>query len=277
MHVSSYYATALLVALASLAGVAQAVEFDEKLKAPMVKTGAELKPKLESYTVLMNRLAAKSPLEVVRDQAALRERFDAQFQLGRLVDARAPLPELASLGFEAKADGSYHIDTKEHPEWRPLDSQLLVFANTQVLDGLAPALIARGFRPEDVDAMRRYVSEHNLDRELARAKLAIAVSTSKVAKKYQKLKRSFDEQLMLAYFYQKGIDAAEVQRQWGAALLDALDPQRQRILATVLTEQTGTWFIAPTATDAALQYEREMLLRPDFEQLAKTAFEEGRL
>jgi hypothetical protein len=60
-------------------------------------------------------------------------------------------------------------------------------------------------------------------------------------------------------------------------LLDTLDAQRQRVLASFLGEQDGFWSVSPTDDTAALEQERQTLLRADFEQLAKAAFEEGRL
>jgi len=150
-------------------------------------------------------------------------------------------------------------------------------ANPQVLDGFAPELIARGFRQSDIDAVRQYVDTHDLARAKAKDKYAVVLGASKVAKKFQKIKRPFDDDAMLSYFYQKAFGAAVVDHQWSAGLLTSLDSQRQRILASYMQEQSGTWFIGPTSTLDAIKYERNLLLRPDSEQFIKTAFEEGRL
>jgi hypothetical protein len=270
-------AAMFIMTLAGLVGAAQAVEFDERLKTPMMKNGAELRSEFESYQASAISLAAKSPLEAVRDRSASRQRFDAQWQLGRLVDAHTPLPELAALGFEAGKDGSYKIDTKQHPEWRDLDRELVTFSKPEILGGIASDLLARGFRSEDLDALNRYVREHDLERTQSARRLSLAISTSRVAKKYQKIRRPFDAQMMLSFVYQRSLDAAETQRQWANALLDTLDAQRQRVLASFLSEQAGFWSVSPTDDTAALEQERQMLLRADFEQLAKAAFEEGKL
>ena len=82
---------------------------------------------------------------------------------------------------------------------------------------------------------------------------------------------------MASFFYQKQWHFDEVESLWAAGLLDALEPQAQRILASYLSETTSTVLIAPTSTADAFKYEKVLLLRPDFEQFAKTAFEEGRL
>ena len=60
MHVPSYpRVVAWLFMLASFAGVAQAVEFDEKVKAPMARGGAELKTQAESYSASFARLRSR--------------------------------------------------------------------------------------------------------------------------------------------------------------------------------------------------------------------------
>ena len=66
MHVPSYpRVVALLLVLASFAGSAQAVEFDEKLKAPMVKDAAVLRTQAQSYAEKFTALQAASPQEFI--------------------------------------------------------------------------------------------------------------------------------------------------------------------------------------------------------------------
>jgi hypothetical protein len=152
----------------------------------------------------------------------------------------------------------------------------LLLSEPSLLAGLEGTFTARGFRPEDHAALRAYVNAHNLKKMRDERQLSIAISASKMAKKLQKLKR-LDDNFMASLFYQKSWDIAETDRQWVAGLLAALDPQAQRILASYFGEVKGSGYIAPTDTAAAYRYERELLLRPDFEQLAKTAFKEGKL
>lgn len=266
----------LALPLLALVASAPAVEFDEKVRAPQVRSGAELKPRLESYAALMKAVNEKSPLDVARDASLVKERFDARWQLGRLVDSRQPLPELEALGFTARPDGSYVIDTAAHPEWRPLDQTLITLAEPSTLALIEGQLIARGMSPEQIDHIRQYVARNNLRTARDESKLRIALTASKVAKKLQKLKR-LDDTFMWSFAYQKSLDHAEVDQRWAANLLQGLEPQSQRILASYMQEGEGQWFIVPTSDEAALQYERELLLRPDFEQLAKKAFQEGKL
>ncbi len=262
--------------LLALAASAPAVEFDEKVRAPQVRSGAELKPRLESYAALMKALNERSPLEVVKDASLVKERFDVRWQLGRLVDSRQQLPELESLGFTARPDGSYVIDTAVHPEWRPLDQTLITLADPSTLALIEKQLAARGMSPAQIDIIRQYAAVNNLKNARDESKLRIALAASKVAKKLQKIKR-LDDTFMWSFAYQKSLDHAEVDQRWAANLLKALEPQSQRILSSYMQEGDGQWFIVPTSDDQALQLERELLVRPDFEQLAKKAFKEGNL
>ena len=83
MHVPSYprlpaWLPMMMLMLAGFAGPAQAVEFDEKLKAPMARGGAELKTQAESYSATFARLGSASPLEMVTNKALTAERFDLE-------------------------------------------------------------------------------------------------------------------------------------------------------------------------------------------------------
>jgi hypothetical protein len=82
---------------------------------------------------------------------------------------------------------------------------------------------------------------------------------------------------MASYFYQKRVQQAESERAWVIGLLDSLPPQAQRIVVSYFAEVAPTSVISPTDNAPAYQFERELLLKPDFERLARTAFEEGTL
>jgi hypothetical protein len=268
--------TLLALLFAAFAGVAQAVEFDEKIKAPMASGAADLKNKLSSVAARVSGPNAVNSLDAVRDRALARERFDARWMLGRAIDARTPLPEIEALGFKPDGKGGYAIEAKDHPEWMPLTDSLLVFSELAVVDKYEGTFIARGFRPDDYVALRNYVQDHDLKRARSQGQLALMISASKMAKKLHKLRR-LDDHFMNSFFYQKEWQFSETNRLWAAGLLEALEPRAQRILESYFSEFPGTSFIAPTDTAAAYQYERDLLLRPDFEQLAKAAFAEGRL
>jgi hypothetical protein len=264
--------------LGGVALCAHAVEFNEKVQAPMARTGTELKALIEQQRIASPQgTDVSSALARVRSASAARQQFDITWLLGRSVDAHLPLPELEALGFVPRHDGGYSIDTQAHPEWRSLSESLWQIVKPEHLDRLAPTLTARGILPADLDAIRQYLTTHDLDRMRSRFKLDLAISTSRMARKLQRLKRPIDDRFMWSYFYQRAAGITEVERQWAQGLLDALDPRAQRILASYLAEGPGTWTIVPTNDSDAIAYERDLLLRPDFESMARKAFEEGQL
>jgi hypothetical protein len=267
----------LFVLLATAAFAAQAVEFDEKLKAPMAASGAELKSRIEALAVKGGAADAQARVDEVRSQSFARQRFEARWLLGRMIDARKPLPELEALGFVAREDGGYAVDTEEHQEWRPLQNNLLIFADPEIIDSVGAALLARGFEPGDLEVMRNYVRQHDLKRMCSEDQLALLLSAGKMAKKRQKLKLPVDDRFMWSFFYQKASQLEESERRWAAGLLNSLTPHSQRALASYFSEGSGTMTIIPTDDSAAIAYERELLLNPDLEDLAKTAFKEGKL
>jgi len=273
MNVRGYL---LALLLAGLAGSVQAVEFDANIKAPRAASGADLKARYANVAARLTGPNAVSALDAVRDRALAKERIDARYMLGAMVDAHAPLAEMEELGLKPKGDGSYTVDVKAHPEWHTLSDSLVLMSSPNFSLGLESTLIARGFRPEDFAALRDYVETHSLKNERDQRQLSLLLSASKMAKKLQKLKR-LDDTFMASFFYQKEFQFAESGREWAAGLLDALEPQAQRVLASYLSELTITTSIAPTATAEAYKQEKALLLRPDLEQLARSAFKEGRL
>jgi hypothetical protein len=272
---SSRGSSALLWMLA-LAGAAQAVEFDEKVRAPKAASGVELQAKLDSVFAKITGPDAMGPMDAMRSSSFARERFDARWMLGQMVDARVPLPELEALGFNADANGSYTIDTREHPQWRPLEDRIQLLSSPNVLAGLEPELTARGLQAGDFAKVRDYAGLRNLDQERAQSKLTIMLSAGKLAKKMQKLGR-LDDQFMASLSYQRSRDLAEVERRWATGLLDTLPPQGQRVLASFLTEGPSTTSLVPEPRADAYRQERELLLRPDFERLIRDAYAEGKL
>ncbi len=76
--------------LASFAGSAQAVEFDEKLKAPMVKDAAVLRSQAQSYSASFARSRTRRRAEIVTNRASGSERFDLSWQIQQAIEARAP-------------------------------------------------------------------------------------------------------------------------------------------------------------------------------------------
>ena len=109
----------LLTMFLALSGVAQAVEFDANLKAPRATSGQDLKTRLVSVATRVSGPGAINALDAVRDQSLARERFDARWMLGAMIDERVPLPELEELGLKSKGDGSYSVNSAEHNRTQP--------------------------------------------------------------------------------------------------------------------------------------------------------------
>lgn len=265
-----------LLWMLALGGAAQAVEFDEQLKVPRAVSATDLRTKIETLSAKVSGPGAVTALEALRDRALARERFDTQWMLGQMVDARVPLTELTSLGFSVKEDGSLSIDTRAHPEWRPLESNLQLLTAARLVEGLERELTMRGLPAADYLKLREYVSGHDLARARAESKLSIMLSASRKAKKLEKLRR-LDDRFFASLSYQRARAVAEVERQWALGLLDALSLQGQRVIASFVSEGASNTSFTPESTSEAYRHERELLLRPDFEKLAKEAFAEGKL
>ena len=87
MHVPSYprvvaWLPLMMLMLASFAGRAQAVEFDERIKAPKVMGGAELKTQAESYSAIFALLRTGWPFVTLVAVLVLERFLD---RLARLV------------------------------------------------------------------------------------------------------------------------------------------------------------------------------------------------
>ena len=133
---------------------AQAVEFDEKIKAPMVMGGAELKSQAESYSATLRAPARRPrPRSMVTNQALFHERFDLEWQLKRALEDKRPLEDLSALGLVKHEDG-FRIDYNAFPQWQPFPEMLASLMPTMNMDVAGPLLVARGFRGSDVAALR---------------------------------------------------------------------------------------------------------------------------
>ena len=102
-------AAGLLLCFANIVGMAQAVEFDEKQKAPMAMGAAELKSRAQSYSASFARLRELSPAEMVTSKAVFLEHFDLVWQINRALEDKRPLEDLSALGL-VKHEGGLRID-----------------------------------------------------------------------------------------------------------------------------------------------------------------------
>ena len=145
------------LALAALAGAAQAVDFDEKLKTPVMKSQADLRSQAQAYGTRFAAIRETAPEQFIRNASFAREKFDVVWQIQRAIDERKPLEELAESGITLMPDGSYLVDTKSHPEWNDLHQTIALFLSGENLEHWLPLLADRGFRPADLEIVREYL------------------------------------------------------------------------------------------------------------------------
>jgi len=278
MHVTSYQrlmrppqrgrvAAVLLLWLASIAGTAQAVEFDEKLKAPRAMGAPELKSTAQSYSASFARMREASPAELVTNKALFLEHFDLEWQINRALEDKRPLEDLSALGL-VKHEGGLRVDYGAFPQWQPFAELLASLVPTWSMDSVGPLLVNRGFRASDVAALKNYVDTHDLKAATSARTLPIAISFSKVVKKYDKLKHPVGKDLVFAFLYQRGKVEAEARRAWSEDLVHTLDDQRVRVLHSYFTEMQGIGYWSPSDTESGVANLLTVMRLPDYEQRA---------
>jgi len=269
MHVSSYpRALAMLLMLAGFAGGAQAVEFDEKAKAPLVREPAALRTQAQSYVAKFAALKDAGPQELISNRELAADRFDLVWQIQQAIDVKRPLGDLSAAGLEAQADGSYRVDYNANPQWNEPGQFPSVWLQNVDWSGLGQDLVERGFRPEDVTRLREYVATHDAGQVAQTRSLPLAISFSRVVKKFDRIKRPVDDALVLSYLYQLKKIQTEATREWADGLLNSLDAQRGRILLAYFSEMTATSIWAPSDQRAGIDELLRRMRLPNFEQLA---------
>ena len=259
----------LMLVLAGLAGIAQAVEFDEKLQAPMAKDTADLKSRAQSF---MTRFAEirSAPMEVrVSNPSLWSEQFDLEWQFQRSIDQHRPLGDVAALGLLEADDGSYHIDLSANPQWRRLEDDLAAMLPIANMDVYAQNLIARGFLANDIPKLKAYVATHDV-RTLPMARnLPLALSFNRVVKKYDKAKRPVPDSLVLSYLYQRKKVVFDAQREWAIGLLESLEPRSARVLLSMTEEGPASVVWGPSDQTAGIADVLAAARSADFEERAK--------
>lgn len=261
--------------LAGAAAAAQAVEFDERLKAPAAAERTAFLDRAESLRSRASALREAGPRELLLDRSLFMERFDLGWQLQRAIDAKGPLGDLSDAGFVSRGDGSYAIDYDAHPEWHRLDEAIAGWLPQVDWVALGADLRARGFRDADVAALEDYVRSNDLRRISARKTLPLTLQFSRVVKKLDRIKRPVPDALVMSYLYQRSRADAEATREWVQGLLQTLDAQRSRILLSYFDEMTFTGVIAPENQRAGIDEQLRLVRLPDFEQLATAEAKEG--
>jgi len=139
---------------------------------------------------------------------------------------------------------------------------------TLTLETVGPLLVNRGFRASDVAALKNYVDTHDLKAAISARTLPIAISFSKVVKKYDKLKHPVGKDLVFAFLYQREKVEAEARRVWSEGLIRTLDDQRVRVLQSYFEEMHGIGYWTPDDADAGVANLLTVMRLPDYEQRA---------
>ena len=214
------------------AASAQGAPFNQQLEAPQA-IGPQLRDKIQRHLKAAERKRSQGDEALLRDPAAHQEAVDLEFAIRRRLDEGQPLgddAEFAQLGLLKQADGSYRVQTKDFPQWRSLDQQLLWFSDAQALEGFMPALQARGFRPDDVDALREYVRTHDVQ-------AAMFSEQKELVQTFATRAPTATKEEVLAFVHQGNRLRREYERRWAVGLLDALSAHSRRVLTSYLLEE----------------------------------------
>jgi hypothetical protein len=236
---------AILATGIAITGVAQAAGFDEKLKAPTMREVSELRSQAVGFAARHGEIRTAAPDQLIRDTALASRKFDLIWQIQRAIDERKPLQDFAQLGIVSRGDGSYSVDMGEHPEWYDLHETMAGMLMREDLDALGPALIARGFRPQDVTILKDYVASNNPAKASANEVASVAIGFSRAIRTLDRIRRPVPENTITSYFYQRARAASESDRHWVEGLLQRLDAQRGRILVSIFTEMKATAVWSP--------------------------------
>jgi hypothetical protein len=262
-------AAVLMLALVGVGALAHAAGFDEKLKAPTMKSAAQTHAQAKEFGARYREIRAANPSQVITNASLAREKFDLKWQVIHAIDERQPLDNFAELGFESLGDGAYKANLNEHPEWDDLPSGMAGILTGQDLEPLGQALLQVGFRPEDLVTLRNYVASHDARVASKSAVLPIALAFAKVVRKFDNAKRPVPDALVLSYIYQTSRAISESDRLWAEDLLQQFDAQRARVLLSTFMEfgTTGQWH--PTDPAQVIASQLQAVRLPNFEDLAK--------
>jgi len=244
---------ALLIAVSTL----NAADAIQRLKAPAAAERQAVKAELKAYFATYQRKGAESATALIRDDTARQAWTDLEYRIVRAIHEGRSLGDLSEFGLESKPDGSFTVDLKRFPQWQPLDASLPVLSTPEAISLYEERLKARGFRQSDLDAVRIYVAEHDLT-------VATQAAATGIAQKYAKhfagesaAGRALSVDEVTDYHYELRRSWRETERKWSLDLLDVLDKQRQRILASFFQEIASTKNFGKAQTNARQTLEME--------------------
>lgn len=249
-----------------LTGVAHSVPAQEAIpNAPPNRTKAQF---IEKARRLHDLNSARSGLEITKDPSTVAEVTDLRWGIQDAVNRGQAVQGLEAFGVKQLEDGSVEIDIQNHPYWLPFHERAVMLETPSVLNGLAPMLLDRGFREEDLARMKAYLETHSFERD---QHWATRPEVESFAKRLQSPKT---KQLPLseakAFRYRLKQVSEQSKRKWAEGLLNVLDPQRQRILVSLLEETAASFVIAPDPDpDAMLKEEMARMRSPTFMEMLR--------
>jgi hypothetical protein len=266
------FTAAIMASLAIVLAIqVRAAPFDERAKAPRVASSQALRTKLEAHFATFERKQQDpDPAAFIRDRVAHKQWSDLYFAAQLAMEEKTPLKGLDAFGLVAKPNGKYVVDLQAFPQWEPLDARLHKLTNEAVVESYVPALKARGFRDEDIDALRTYLANNDPEVAVYAEGRPLVETFARRLQGQRKAGQKLDLQEVLAYRYQKSMIRAEAQRSWAVGLMDALDKQRQRALASFLDEGFKSEIIFGVATqplERTIEQEAQPVLSGEFAEI----------
>lgn len=237
-----------------------------ELTAPTEFLSAELSARSRGH---FNKTANRSGIDLLHDAEASGEFVDLKWQLQQAINRGTPPTDLEDIGVTARSDGAVEIDLKKAPQWSPLQEKLRILEQPGMLDFLESSLRERGFQDKDFTALKQYFIEHP-------SKQVVTVANRPLVNQFVATIRSSQGATLQqgrGFNYQRDRNAFNARRQWALGLMDNLDPQAQRILASTLEEVSaaGGMVIGPDKNaDEALALQMKLVRSPQgFEDLLK--------
>lgn len=265
------FAAVLMLALAGAGAVAHGSGFDEKLKAPMMKSAEDFKTQAQSFATKFRTVRDAEPAQMVIDASLARQQFEMSWQLERAVNERRPLSEPESLGLISLENGGYRIDTRENPQWRAQGEYIATMFKSNVREGTFKELQERGFRPEDIEALRTYIGSHDVDVASRTAMQSVARAFQGVVRKFDKAAKPVPDALVVSYWYQSGRAYQEATRTWSEGLLKTIDAQRQRVLSSYLAELVSFKSVTPESVEEGVRQTLESIRSADLDKESTTS------
>lgn len=252
----------------ALAGVAGAAGFDEKLAVPMLKT-SDFNAQAQGFATKYREIGKATPAQLVTDASLAKQQFDLSWQLERAISERRPPGDLQLMGWVRLDNGGYSIDTRKYPEWRSQGDAIATWFSSNLGEGFYAELQQRGFRPEDVAAVKAYIAAHDLKRASHAATLPVALEFHRVVRKFDQAGKPVPDALVVSYWYQSTLAHADANRAWSEGLLKTLDAQRVRILLSYLSEMASSKSLIPENVSEGIAGTLAVVRLPDFEQRAR--------